>query len=162
MSNIAKTLNLHPNDPVSRQVKASLQKFQRATSLKVNLPLMELETAREDMGEFLQSCLRELSSQTESRELIEELSWKMSAHASRVWELVQVPGLGDLEVSQRVIVGLAVDQPLTASFFLGILDRLAGRLGLMPPGVTDPPTSSRASVSRQWATVLREAVKATE
>ena len=109
MSDIAKTLNLHPDDPASRQVKASLQKFQRATSLKVNLPLMELEAAREDTGEFLQSHLRETSSQTESWELIEELSWKMLAHASRVQELVQVPRLGDPEVSQQVIVGLAVD-----------------------------------------------------
>ena len=100
MSDIVKTLNLHPDDPASCQVKASLQKFQQATSLKVNLPLMELEAAWEDMGEFLQSCLREISSQTESWELIEELSQKMLAHASRVRELVQVPGLGDPEVSQ--------------------------------------------------------------
>ena len=148
VSDIAKTLNLHPNDPASHQVKASLQKFQRATSLKVNLPLMELEAAQEDTGEFLQSRLREIRSQTESWELIEDLSWKMSAHTSRVQELVQVPGLGNPEVSHQVAVGLAVDQPLEASFFPGILDGLAGRLGLIPPGVTDPPTSSRASVSR--------------
>ena len=100
VSDIVKTLNLHTDDPVSGQVKGSLQKFQRDTSLKVNLPLMELEAAWEDMGEFLQSRLREISSQTESHELIEELARKMSAHASRVWELVQVPGLGDPEVSQ--------------------------------------------------------------
>ena len=162
MSDIAKTLNLHPDDPASCQVKASLQKFQRATSLKVNMPLMELEAAREDMGEFLQSHLREKSSQTESQELIEDLSWKMLAHASRVRELVQVPGLGNPEVSQRVAVGLLVDQPLKASFFPGILDGLARRLGLMPPGVTDPPTLSRAGVSCQWAATLREAVKAME
>ena len=128
-------------------MKTTLERFQRATSLKVNLPLMELETAREDMEEFLQSCLREISSQTESWELIEELSWKLSAHASRVRELVQVPRLGKLEVSQRVIVGLAMDQPLEANFFPGILEGLAGSLCLMPPGVTDPPTSSRAGVS---------------
>ena len=47
MSDIVKTLNLHPNDPASHQVKASLQKFQWATSLKVNLALMELEAAWE-------------------------------------------------------------------------------------------------------------------
>ena len=100
VSDIVKTLTLHTDDPASGQVKASLQKFQRDTSLKVNLPLMELEAAQEDMGEFLQSHLREISSQTESHELIEELAWKMSAHASRVPELVQVPRLGDPEVSQ--------------------------------------------------------------
>ena len=100
LSDIVKTLNLHPDDPACHQVKATLQKFQWATSLKVNLPLMELQAAWEDMEEFLQSHLSEISSQTESRELIEELSWKLSAHTSRVQELVQVPGLAEIEVSQ--------------------------------------------------------------
>ena len=100
LSDIVRTLNPHPDNPVSCQVKTTLKKFQWATSLKVNLPLMELEAAQEDMEEFLQSHLREISSQTESQELIEELSWKLSAHASRVWELVQVPELAELEVSQ--------------------------------------------------------------
>ena len=145
LSDIVRTLNLHPNDPASCQVKTTLLRFQWATSLKVNLPLMELEAAREDMEEFLQSRLQEISSQTESLELIEELSQKLSAHTSRVRELVQVPKFGELEVSQHVIVGLAMDQPLEATFFPGILDGLARRLSLMPPGVTDPPTSPRAS-----------------
>ena len=51
-----------------------------------------------------------------------------------------------------------MDQPLEAIFFPGILDGLTGRLGLMPPGVVDPPTSARAGMSRRWATALREAV----
>ena len=96
---IAKTLNLHPNDPTSCQVKATLQRFEQATSLKVNLSLMELQVAQEDMEEFLQSRLHEISSQTESRELIEGLTQKLSAHASRVQELVRVPELAEEEVS---------------------------------------------------------------
>ena len=66
LSDIARTLNLHPDDPASHQVKATLQRFQWATSLKVNLPLMELEAAQEDVEDFLHSHLREISSQTES------------------------------------------------------------------------------------------------
>ena len=100
LSDIARTLNLLPNDPVSHQVKATLQKFQQTTSLKVNLPLVELEAAQEDMEEFLQSHLSKISSQTESHELIEEPSQKLLAHTSRVQELVQVPKLADMEVSQ--------------------------------------------------------------
>ena len=146
VSDIAKTLNLHPDDPASLQMKTTLKKFQWATSLKVNLLLM-LEAAREDVEKFLQSHLNEISSQTESRELIEGLSWKLSGHASRVQELVQVPKLTKLEVSQRVIVGLAMDQPFEANFFPGILEGLAGRLGLTPPGVTDPPTLTRVGMS---------------
>ena len=45
VSDIARTMDLHPDDPASRQVKAALRKFQQTTSLKVTLPLMELEAA---------------------------------------------------------------------------------------------------------------------
>ena len=41
-----------------------------------------------------------------------------------------------------------MDQPLEANFFPGILEGLAGRLGLMPPGVADPPTSAKVGVSQ--------------
>ena len=99
MSDIARTLNLHPDDPASCQVKAALHKIQQTTSLKVNLPLMELEAARDDMEEFMQSRLQEISSQTESRELIGELSQKLATHTSWVRELVQVPELAEGEVS---------------------------------------------------------------
>ena len=95
MSDIARTLNLHPDDPVSHQVKAIIQKLQQSTSMKMNLPLMELEAAREDMEGFLWSCLHEISSQLECRELIEELSQKLLAHASRVREVVQAPELDE-------------------------------------------------------------------
>ena len=83
-SDLARSLNLHPDDPMSHQVKAIIHKLQQSTSMKMDLPLMELEAAREDMEEFLQSCLHKISSQLESQELIKELSQKLSAHASRV------------------------------------------------------------------------------
>ena len=73
-SDIVRTMDLHPDDPTSHQVKAALRKFQQTTSLKVTLPLTELEAAHEDMEAFMWSRLQELSSQTESRELIGELS----------------------------------------------------------------------------------------
>ena len=57
MSDIVRTMDLHPDDPTSRQVKAALHKFQQTTSLKVTLPLMELEAAHEDMEEFMRSHL---------------------------------------------------------------------------------------------------------
>ena len=84
VSDTARTLDLPPDDSASCQVKAALHKFQQTTSLKVTLSLMELEVARDDMGEFMQSCHREISSQTESWELIGELSQKLATHTSRV------------------------------------------------------------------------------
>ena len=158
LSEIAKTLDLHPNNPVSCQVHAILQRFQQATSLKVNLSLMELQAARDDMEGFLWSCLQEISSQTESWDLMEELMRKLSAHASRVRELVRVPELAEEEVSHRVLVGLTMDQPLEANFFPSLLEGVARRLGLAPQGVPDPTTLAKARVSRQWATALREGI----
>ena len=49
---------------------------------------------------------------------------------------------------QRVVVGLGMDQPLEANFFSGILEGIAGRFGLVPPGVADPPTSAKEGMSR--------------
>ena len=92
---------------------------------------------------------------------MEGLTRKLSAHASRVRELVSVPKLAEEEVSHQVLVGLATDQPLEANFFPGILEGVAGRLGLVPPGVPDPSTSAGAGVSQQWPTALREAVMKT-
>ena len=86
----------------------------------------------------------------------------MSAHASRVQELITIQELAEEEVSLCVNMGLAVNPPLEANLFPGILEGVAGRLGLAPPGVMDPPGSARAGVSRQWAATLREAVLKTE
>ena len=57
VSDIVRTVDLHPDDPASHQVTAALLKFQHTTSLKVNLPLMELEATRDDMEEFMRSHL---------------------------------------------------------------------------------------------------------
>ena len=99
MLDIVRTIDLHPNDPAACQVKTALQTFQQSTSMKVTLPLMKLEAARGDMEEFMRSCLKELSSQTESRELIGALSQKLINHASQVQQLVQVLELMEEEVS---------------------------------------------------------------
>ena len=64
-SDLARTLNLHPDDPAFPQEKELIQKYQQSVSMKVNLSLMELGAAREDMEGFLQRCLRKISSQSE-------------------------------------------------------------------------------------------------
>ena len=99
-SDLARILNLRSDDPAFPQVKELIQKYQQSVSMKVNLPLMELGAAREDMEGFLQRCLRELSFQLESQEMIEELSRTLSAHASRIREVIQAPGLHEPAVFQ--------------------------------------------------------------
>ena len=49
-SDLVSVLNLHSGDPAFPRVKELIQKHQQSISMKVNLPLMELEAAREDLG----------------------------------------------------------------------------------------------------------------
>ena len=52
-SDLLSVLNLHSGDPAFPRVKELIQKHHQSVSMKVNLPLMELEAAREDLGRFL-------------------------------------------------------------------------------------------------------------
>ena len=83
-SDFARTLNLPTDDPVFPCVKELIQKFQQFVSIKVNLPMMEFGAAKEDMEGFLQRCLHKISSQSESQEMIEELSQTLSACTCRI------------------------------------------------------------------------------
>ena len=161
-SDLLSVLNLHSGDPAFPRVKELIQKHHQSISMKMNLPLMELEAAREDLGRFLQGHLLELSSDLKAQEVVEEISQTLLSYACRVREAILVLGIEQPAVFNRVMLGLAMDQPLEAILFPGILDGLSGRLGLMPPSVVDPPTLAREGVSRQWAATLREAVLKTE
>ena len=146
-SDLFSALNLHPGDPVFLRVRELIQKYHQSISMKVNLPLIELEAAREDLGRFLQGHLHDLGSNPRSREVVKELSQTLLSYGHRVREAVLVLGIKQPAVFNRVMLGLAVDQPLEAVLLPGILDGLSGRLRLKPPGVVDPPTSAREGVS---------------
>ena len=130
LSDVARTLELQPTDPATHRVKALLQRFQQATSLKVHLPLMELQAARDELESFLHQRLQEIGSRAETRELVERLVGEMSAHDSQVCDLVNIPKLAQQEVALWVTTGLAAKPSLEANLFSGILEGVAGRLGL--------------------------------
>ena len=77
---ITRVIDLLPDDSKLPHLRASLREFQRTTSLKVDLPLAELEAACEDMEAFMNG----LSSQKESQKLIGELSQRLSKHNSQI------------------------------------------------------------------------------
>ena len=148
-SDLLSVLNLHSGDLAFPRVKELIQKHHQSVSMKVNLPLMELEAAREDLGRFLKRCLRKLSSDPKSLEMVEGLSRTLSTYTNRIREAILVLGIEEPAMFNRVMLGLAMDQPLEAILFPGILDGLSGRLGLMPPGVVDSPTSARWAADGQ-------------
>ena len=83
-SDLLSVLNLHSGDLAFPRVKELIQKHHQSISMKVNLPLMELEAAQEDLGRFLQGCLHELSSDPKARQVVEELSRTLSTYANSI------------------------------------------------------------------------------
>ena len=145
-ADILNTLNLRPGDPAFSRVRELIQKHHQSVLMKVNLPLIELEVAKEDLKRFLQECLHELGSDPKAQEVLEEISQILSSYSRKVRETILIPGIEQPGVFNRIVLALSVDQPMEAILLPGILDGLSGRLGLTPPGVVDPPTSAREGI----------------
>ena len=60
LSDISKVLNLQSIDPAAYEVKAHLHKIHQALTIKMHLPLLELQAAREELEVFLQRRLQEI------------------------------------------------------------------------------------------------------
>ena len=61
-------------------VGVALRQFREVAQLRLALPLTQLDEAQEEMEKFLQSCLEELRSQQETKNLIGELSSRITDH----------------------------------------------------------------------------------
>ena len=157
-ADILNVLNLHPGDLGFSRVKELVQKHHQSVSMKINLPLIELEAAKEDLNRFLQERFHELGSDPKAWEVLEEITQRLTSYNRKVRETILVPGMERPAVFNRIMLALSMEQPIEAVLLPGILDGLSGRLGMMPPGVVDQPSSAREGISRQWAAALREAV----
>ena len=142
-------LNLCPGNPGFFRVKELLQKHHQSVSLKVNLPLIELEAAKEDLNRFLKERLCELGSRPQAQEALGEITRRLLGYNRRVAEIVQdAPGVEQPGIFNRISLTMAVEQPMEAVLLPGILDGLSARLGIPAPGVVNPPASAREGVSR--------------
>ena len=142
-ADILNILNLRPGNPGFSWVRELLQKHHQLVSMKVNLPLIELEAAKEDLDRFLQECLCELGSSTQAQEVLEEIARRLMNYNRRVREtILATPGMERPGVFNRIMLTLAVEQPMEVVLLPGILDGLFMRLGMPAPGVVNPPTSA--------------------
>ena len=157
ITDVGRVMDVPPADPRLALLEASLERFRRQASLKFDLPLAEMDAATVDIMAFMNARLQELSSRSELPDLIGEAARLMDWHNNRVWELVRNPDLGLSDVYSRVLVGLLAQQPIEADLFPGILEGLAGNLGLSLAGTVNPPRSRQEGVMRRWATALRQA-----
>ena len=143
-------------------VGVALRQFRAASQLRVALPLTQLDEAREEMETFIQSRLEELQSPQETKNLIGELSSRVTDHRGRVRDLLRSKPLRHPEVISLVMVGLAADRPIESNFFPGLLKGLLGSLGMAAPGEGNPPTSSCEGASRAWSTAVHEVISQIE
>ena len=157
VADVGRVMDVPPADPRLALLEASLERFRRQASLKFDLPLAEMDAAAVDIMAFMNARLQELSSRSELPDLIEEAARLMDWHNNRVWELVRNPDLGLSDVYSRVLVGLLARQPIEADLFPGILEGLAGNLGLSLAGTVNLPHSRQEGMMRWWATALRQA-----
>ena len=157
IADAGRVVDVPPADPRLALLEASLERFRRQASQKFDLPLAEMDAAAVDITTFMNAHLQELSSRSVLPDLIGKAATAMDRHNDRVWELVRNPDLGSSDVYSRVLIGLLARQPIEADLFPGILEGLAGNLGLSLAGTVDPPRSRQEGVMRQWATALRQA-----
>ena len=112
-ADVLDVLNLRPGHPGFSWVKELLQKHHQPVSLKVNLPLIELEAAKEDLNRFLQECLRELGSGPQVQEVLGEITRRLLGYNRRVTEIIQdTPGVERPGIFNRIMLTMAVEQPI--------------------------------------------------
>ena len=143
-------------------VEAALHKYWEVAKLKLALLLTQLDAAREKMEKFIQYCLEELQSQQETKNLVMELSSRITDHRGKVCQLLHSEPLRHAEVAPLIVVGMAADQPLESNFFPGLLEGLLERLCIAVPGESKPPTSSREGAGHLWSSAVREAISQLE
>ena len=114
------------------------------------------------MEKFIQFYLEELRTQQETKNLIEELSSRITDHRGRVRQLLRSEPQRHPEVVPLVLVGMAADRPLESNFFPGLLEGLLGSVGIAAPGEDNPPTSSREGAGRLWSSAVHEAISQIE
>ena len=114
------------------------------------------------MGKFMWSRLKELRTQQETRNLIEELSSRITDHRGRVHQLLRSEPLRHPKIVPLILVGMAADRPLKSNFFQGLLEGLFGSLGIAAPREGNPPLSSREGAGCAWSSAVCEAISQIE
>ena len=83
-ADVLNVLNLRPGDLGFSRVRELIQKHHQSVSMKINLPLIELEVAKEDLDRFLQECLHELGSNPKARQVLEEITQRLMSYNRKV------------------------------------------------------------------------------
>ena len=144
----------------TNEVTVAVEKFKQTAAMNVLLPLLHLDSARGDIAQFLNSCLKEVCAQEESKVLIEALTECLTNLQSQTWRLVRSFKLSDPEVANQVMIALLGTQPLVVNYHSGVLDGVVGRLGLTPPDTKELTRSPSEGMLRRFLNDLECSIKA--
>ena len=93
-------------------------------------------------------------SREESQTLIAALIERMSNLQGHIWKVLESSKLSEPAISLRVVAGLVGTQSTVVNYHSGVLEGVAGWLGLAPPGEKDPPRSIREGINHRYAASL--------
>ena len=144
----------------TKEITAAVEKFKQTAAMNVLLPVLHLDSARGDITQFLNSRLKEVCAKEESKVLIEALTECLTNLQSQTWRLVRSSKLSDPEVANRVMIALLGTQPMVVNYHSGVLDEVAGRLGLTPPGMKETPHSPSEGMLQRFCHNLECSVRA--
>ena len=144
----------------SNEVTATVEKFKQTAAMNLLLPLLHLDSARSDIARFMNSHLEEVYAKEESKVLIEALTEHLTNLQSQTWRLARSSKLSDPEVATQVMIALLGTQPLVVNYHSGVLDGVAGKLGLTPPGMKEFTRSPSEGMLRRFMNDLECSIKA--
>ena len=137
-----------------------MERFKQTAAMNLLLPLLYLDSARSDIARFINSHLKEVCAKEESKVLIKALTESLTNLQSQTWRLVRSSKLSDPEVATRVMIVLLGTQPLVVNYNSGVLDGVAGRLRLTPPGTTEFTCSPSEGMLSRFMKDLECSIKA--
>ena len=142
----------------TKETTPAMEKFKQMAAINVLLSLLHLDSARGDIAQFLNSRLEEVCAKEESKILIEALTGCLTNLQSQIWRLVRSSKLSDPKMANRVMIALLGTQPLVVNYHSGVLDRMAGRLGLTPPGMMETTHSPSEGMLQRFQHDLEHSV----
>ena len=144
----------------SDEVAAAVEKFKQTAAMNLLPPLLHLDSPRSDIARFMNSHLKQVCAREESKVLIEALTECLTNLQSQMWRLARSSKLSNPEVASRVMIALLGTQPLVVNYHSGVLDGVAGRLRLTPPGMMELTRSPSDGMLRRFMNDLEHSIKA--
>ena len=146
----------------SDEITVEVERFKRTATMNLLLPLLHLYSARSDIARFINSHLKEVCAREESKVLIKALTECLTNLQSLTWRLVRSSKLSDPEVATQVMIALLGTQPLVVNYHSGVdlLDGVAGRLGLTPPGMMEFTRSPSEGMLSRFMKDIEHSIKA--